>query len=218
MLRKSKSTLANIFLQINLNYLLNDKSTVEDDNKQEIPDESAHSCLEKRMVNYYDNVVLSSKLKLAEEKIEKLKEEARKASEDFYSMEQIMKQIYYNDLKLSQSENEKKMEYIMKKSKENEELWEERKRLVNQILNDYTSNVNECLKIKDFYHLFQENSSNTLTNYEGRKWYKCEKRGCRVLITPACIVFAPAPVKTRGQICRKETEIWNFLILGFRTY
>lgn len=54
------------------------------------------------MVNYYDNVVLSSKLKLAEEKIEKLKEEARKASEDFYSMEQIMKQIYYNDLKLSQ--------------------------------------------------------------------------------------------------------------------
>ncbi|EAN33109.2 hypothetical protein TpMuguga_02g00824 [Theileria parva strain Muguga] len=160
--------------KINLNYLLNDKSTVEDDNKQEIPDESAHSetestnpllkeCLEKRMVNYYDNVVLSSKLKLAEEKIEKLKEEARKASEDFYSMEQIMKQIYYNDLKLSQSENEKKMEYIMKKSKENEELWEERKRLVNQILNDYTSNVNECLKIKDFYHLFQENSSNTLT-------------------------------------------------------
>uniref|UniRef100_A0A3B0MZE6 Uncharacterized protein n=1 Tax=Theileria annulata TaxID=5874 RepID=A0A3B0MZE6_THEAN len=73
----------------------------------------------------------------------------------------------------------------MKKSKENEELWEERKKLVNEILNDYTSNVNECLKIKvnsipsintiivnskgilnffqDFYELFNQNSSNTIT-------------------------------------------------------
>ncbi|XP_951885.1 uncharacterized protein TA15355 [Theileria annulata] len=73
----------------------------------------------------------------------------------------------------------------MKKSKENEELWEERKKLVNEILKDYTSNVNECLKIKvnsthsintiivnskgilnffqDFYELFHQNSSNAIT-------------------------------------------------------
>ncbi|XP_951886.1 uncharacterized protein TA15350 [Theileria annulata] len=88
--------------KINLNYLLNDNSTAGDDNKHQIPDESTQPCLEKRMVNYYDNVVLSSKLKLAEEKIEQLKEQARKASEDFHSMELIMKQTYYNDLKLSQ--------------------------------------------------------------------------------------------------------------------
>ncbi|UKJ90720.2 hypothetical protein MACJ_001654 [Theileria orientalis] len=116
----------------------------------------------KRAVNYYDNVVLASKLKLANEQISQLQEKIRRSSDDYFKMEQMMKQIYYNDLRELKKESEEqimdnknKMNLLLQIYNENQKMWNDRKELLNTVLNDYIANINDCLAVKDFYDVFE---------------------------------------------------------------
>ncbi|UKK01761.2 hypothetical protein MACK_001114 [Theileria orientalis] len=125
--------------------------------------------MEKRAVNYYDNVVLASKLKLANEQISQLQEKIKRSSDDYFKMEQMMKQIYYNDLRELKKESEEqimdnknKMNLLLQIYNENQQMWNDRKQLLNNVLNDYIVNINDCLAVKDLYDVFDTGNSGVL--------------------------------------------------------
>ncbi|BAM40574.1 conserved hypothetical protein [Theileria orientalis strain Shintoku] len=122
--------------------------------------------MEKRAINYYDNVVLASKLKLANEQISQLQERIKRSSDDYFKMEQMMKQIYYNDLRELKKESEEqimdnrnKMNLLLQIYNENQQMWNDRKQLLNTVLNDYIVNINDCLAVKDLYDVFDAHNA-----------------------------------------------------------
>lgn len=105
------------------------------------------------------------KLMDAEETILNMKEEMDRMNKDHFEMERIMKTTYYEDRKRSDEEYsilKKKLEEEQRKivelshmHKQNEQFWDDRKREINDLMNDVILNVKDMCRYQELCSVFE---------------------------------------------------------------